>query len=125
MLADFMLVTTVAVADLDAGVAFFRDRLGLPVLETTPFAVRFGCGQGQLSVRRGQPNVGQTVGHFEVEDLDAVMRDLRGRGVVFEEYETPKTVDGVAQVGPARAAWFADPDGNVFGLREGPVPFRP
>ena len=92
------------------------------VLETTPFALRFGCGGGQLSVRRGKPNVDQTVAHFEVSDLDAVMRDLRGRGVTFEDYETPKTVDSVAQIGPARAAWFKDPDGNVFGLREGPIP---
>jgi len=73
-------------------------------------------------VRRGQPNVGQTVGHFEVEALDGVVKELTGRGVVFEEYETPKTVNFIAQIGPARGAWFKDPDGNVFGLREGPQP---
>jgi len=125
MLTDAMIVTTVAVTDLEAGGAFFRDRLGLTLLETAPFAWRFGvAGGGQLSVRKGQPNVGQTVAHFEVDDLDAVMGDLTARGVTFEEYETPKTVNGVAQLGPARAAWFKDPDGNVFGLREGPVPGR-
>ena len=125
MLTDAMIVTTVAVTDLEAGGAFFRDRLGLTLLETAPFAWRFGvAGGGQLSVRKGQPNVGQTVAHFEVDDLEAVMGDLTARGVTFEEYETPKTVNGVAQLGPARAAWFRDPDGNVFGLREGPVPGR-
>jgi len=40
----------------------------------------------------------------------------------FDEYETPKTVNFIAQVGPARGAWFKDPDGNVIGVREGPVP---
>lgn len=120
-----MIVTTVAVSDLDASGAFFRDRLGLELLEVAPFAWRFGVGGGgQISVRRGQPNVGQTVGHFEVNDLGAAMGDLRSRGIVFEEYETPKTVNGVAQIGPARGAWFKDLDGNVFGLREGPVPGR-
>ena len=59
--------------------------------------------------------------HFEVDDLDGVMADLMSRGVTFEEYETPKTVNFVAQIGPARGAWFKDPDGNVFGLREGPA----
>ncbi|HEY8885220.1 MAG TPA: VOC family protein, partial [Chloroflexota bacterium] len=94
----------------------------LPILDETPFAIRFGAGKGtQFSVRRGQPNVGQTVAHFEVEDIEAVIRDLTSRGVTFEEYETPKTVGGSAQIGPARAAWFKDPDGNIFGLREGPV----
>ena len=75
-----------------------------------------------MSVRRGQPNVGQTAAHFEVDDIEAVIRDLHSRGVPFEEYETPKTIDFIAQIGPARAAWFKDPDGNVFGVREGPVP---
>jgi catechol 2,3-dioxygenase-like lactoylglutathione lyase family enzyme len=62
------------------------------------------------------------VGHFEVDDIEAVVRELTGRGVTFQEYETPKTVDFIAQIGPARGAWFSDPDGNVFGVRQGPVP---
>jgi catechol 2,3-dioxygenase-like lactoylglutathione lyase family enzyme len=123
VLSEAMLVTTVAVTDLERSKRFFSEQLALPILDETPFAIRFGAGKGtQFSVRRGQPNVGQTVGHFEVDDLEASVRDLRSRGVTFEEYETPKTVDGIAQVGPARGAWFKDPDGNVFGLREGPVP---
>ena len=76
----------------------------------------------QVSVRRGQPNVGQTVGHFEVDDIEAVVRELTERGVEFQEYETPKTIDFIAQIGPARGAWFADPYGNAFGVRQGPVP---
>jgi catechol 2,3-dioxygenase-like lactoylglutathione lyase family enzyme len=123
MLGDAMLVTTVAVTDLDRARRFFGEQLGLPILDETPFSIRFGAGMGtQVSVRRGQPNVGQTVGHFEVDDIDAVIRDLTSRGITFEDYETPKTVNFIAQIGPARGAWFKDPDGNVFGLREGPVP---
>jgi catechol 2,3-dioxygenase-like lactoylglutathione lyase family enzyme len=123
MLADSMVVVTVAVSDLERAKGFFGEQLGLPVLDEQPFAIRFGAGKGtQLSVRRGQPNVGQTVAHFEVADIEAVVGELTGRGVAFEEYETPKTTNFIAQVGPARGAWFKDPDGNVFGVREGPVP---
>ena len=122
MLVDCLAVTTVAVSDLDSAKQFFGEKLGLRVIEETPFTVRYGAGKGsQLGVRRGQPNVGQTVAHFEVDDLDGVMADLMSRGVTFEEYETPKTVNFIAQIGPARGAWFKDPDGNVFGLREGPA----
>jgi hypothetical protein len=71
------------------------------------------------------PRRGQTVGHFGVDDIEAVVADLISRGVTFEEYETPKTVGFIAQIGPARGAWFKDRDGNVFGVREGPVPGRP
>jgi catechol 2,3-dioxygenase-like lactoylglutathione lyase family enzyme len=123
VLADAMVVATVAVTDLERAKRFFGEQLRLPLLDETPFALRFGAGRAsQFSVRRGQPNVGQTVAHFEVDDIEALIRDLASRGVEFQEYETPKTTNCIAQVGPARGAWFADPDGQVFGLREGPVP---
>jgi catechol 2,3-dioxygenase-like lactoylglutathione lyase family enzyme len=123
MLRDSMLVTTVAVTDLERAKAFFQEELGLPLLDETPAAIRFAAGKGtQVSVRRGQPNVGQTVGHFEVDNIDAVVAELVSRGVTFQEYETPKTTNFIAQIGPARGAWFTDPDGQVFGLREGPIP---
>ena len=123
MLSDSMVIPTVAVTDLERARRFFGEQLALPLLDETPFALRYGAGQGtQLSVRRGQPNVGQTAAHFEVDDIEAVIRDLSSRGVAFQDYETPKTVDFIAQIGPARGAWFSDPDGNVFGLREGPLP---
>jgi catechol 2,3-dioxygenase-like lactoylglutathione lyase family enzyme len=123
VLADAMLVSTVAVTDLDRAKEFFREQVGLRLLEETSFALRFGAGQGtQLSVRRGQPNVGQTAAHFEVADIEATIRDLTSRGVTFQEYESPKTTNFIAQIGPAQGAWFTDPDGNVFGVRQGPIP---
>jgi len=124
MLADSLAVTTLVVSDLDRAKKFYEEQLGLTLLEETPFSCRFGAGKGsQLSIRRGQPPVsGPTVAHFEVDDVEAQVRDLTAHGVVFEEYEAPKTVNFIAQVGPARGAWFKDPDGNVLGVRQGPVP---
>ena len=123
VLGDAMVVPTIAVTDLERAKRFFEEQLLLPVLDETPVAIRFGAGKGtQFSVRRGQPNVGQTVAHFEVDDIEAAVRDLTSRGLAFEDYETPMTVNSIATIGPARGAWFTDPDGNVFGLREGPVP---
>jgi Predicted enzyme related to lactoylglutathione lyase len=112
------------VTDVDRAKKFYAEQLGLTLLDETPFSCRFGAGKGsQLTVRRGQPPVsGPTVAHFEVDDIEAEVRDLTSRGVTFEEYETPKTVNFIAEVGPARGAWFKDPDGNVLGVREGPVP---
>jgi len=122
-LDDALLVTTVAVTDLERARAFFADQVGLRVLDEQPFAIRFGAGHGsQVSFKRPDLAREHTVAHFEVEDIEAAVRELRERGVPFNEYETPKTVDFIAQIGPARGAWFSDPDGNVFGLREGPVP---
>ena len=123
MLSDAMIVPAVAVADLDRAKQFYGQQVGLPILDETPFTLRFGCGAGtQLAVRRGTPNVGQTVAHFEVADIEGAIAELQSRGVTFDDYETPKTVNFIAQLGPARGVWFRDPDGNVLGLREGPLP---
>jgi catechol 2,3-dioxygenase-like lactoylglutathione lyase family enzyme len=124
MLAQCLAVSTLLVTDIDVGRRFYQEQLGLTLLEETPGGIRFGAGGGsQLTIRRGQPAAsGNTVMHFEVADIESEVRDLRSRGVTFEEYDTPKTVDFIAQVGQARGAWFKDPAGNVLGLREGPVP---
>ena len=91
MLADALVVATVAVTDLDRAKHFFQEQLGLPLLDETPFAFRFGAGSGtQMSVRRGQPNVGQTAAHFEVDDLDAVMQELTSRGVTSRSTRLPR-----------------------------------
>jgi catechol 2,3-dioxygenase-like lactoylglutathione lyase family enzyme len=124
MLSEFQAVTTLVVTDVDEAKRFYGEQLGLTLLEETPAGCRFGAGKGsQLTIRRGQPPAGgQTVAHFEVDDIESVVRDLVSRSVAFEDYETPKTVNFIAQFGPVRGAWFKDPAGNVLGLREGPVP---
>ena len=128
MLANAMVVPTIPVTDLDRTVTFYRDVLGLTVLEQTPFAVRFGAGAGsQLSTYKRPPvERGQTVAHFEVADIEAEMAEIRSRGGAFEEYSGPglTTVNGIAPIGPARGAWIKDPDGNVLGVRQGPIPGR-
>ena len=64
---------------------------------------------------------------WEVDDIEATVAQLRGRGVVFEEYEVPglRTVGGIADVEgnyPSkgrvgeRAAWFRDSEGNLLGI---------
>ena len=62
-----------------------------------------------------------TLAHFEVRDIQAAVTDLETKGVEFVDYtEGPLvTSDHIAQLGPARAAWFRDPDGNTLGLRQG------
>jgi hypothetical protein len=58
-----------------------------------------------LAAEAFQPSAGgQTVIALRGRCLETVVRDLRSRGVVFDDYETPKTVDGIAQFGPVRAA---------------------
>ena len=55
---------------------------------------------------------------FVAEEVDDLVRTLRGRGVTFEHYDLPKmTRQGDIHVaGPMKTAWFKDPDGNIFSL---------
>jgi predicted enzyme related to lactoylglutathione lyase len=59
-----------------------------------------------------------TVFAIDTDDLDADMAALRAKGVEFMDYDFPglKTVDGVADMGGERSAWFADSEGNLLAL---------
>jgi len=61
---------------------------------------------------------GHTQMGISVKDVGAAVRELRGRGVTFEEYDMPglKTVDGIATTPAGRAAWFKDTESNTIGL---------
>jgi hypothetical protein len=54
------------------------------------------------------------------DGFDALMADLRSKGVVFEEYDLPemglKTVNGVAEIAGMKSAWFKDSEGNILNL---------
>ena len=53
---------------------------------------------------------------FTVDDVEAEVAELEARGVVFESYDSPRTEGGIATIGPGRAAWFKDPDGNLLAI---------
>jgi catechol 2,3-dioxygenase-like lactoylglutathione lyase family enzyme len=122
MLESSMIVATVPVTDLERAKRFYADTLGLKVLWENAASVRFACGGGtEVSIFRRAPSTADhTLAHFEVGDIEAVVRELEKREVRFIDYgEGPLTTTGhIAQIGPARGAWLRDPDGNILGLRQ-------
>ncbi len=57
---------------------------------------------------------------LSTSQIDADVRDLKTRGVVFEEYDIApmKTADSIATVENVRTAWFRDSEGNILGLAQ-------
>jgi catechol-2,3-dioxygenase len=112
---DVMLLAT------DLGVArhFYGDTLGLPVLvEDTQF-LTFGCGgDSRLVVTKSTTGTREAVtkASWRVEDLAGEVAWLRARGVQLQDLPELGTVDGVADIGFALAAWFIDPHDNWIGL---------
>lgn len=108
--------------DLNRAKAFYGEKLGLQPFEEDANNVRYQLGDGtQFNVFRtgGAPSGTHTQMAFLVEDLVAEVRDLKSRGVKFEEYDLPglKTVDSIADAEDgSKAAWFIDSEGNVLGV---------
>jgi catechol 2,3-dioxygenase-like lactoylglutathione lyase family enzyme len=114
-------ITTVPVADLDRAQAFYQGVLGLDHVETSEAGVLCRAGDGRVLLYRSTaPAPGHTLAGFEVDRLDPVIETLAARGVVFEDYDFPglKTIDHIAWIGPERAAWFRDSEGNVLSISE-------
>ena len=123
MLGDASLDIVLLATDLDASRDFYRDKVGLEIFTETSYAVTFKCG-GDSRLAISKSTVGtadeQTQAAFRVKDLDAEVAALRSRGVKIEVYVQPglKTVDGIADVGFARFAWFIDPGKNCVGVMQ-------
>ncbi len=114
--------------DLGRAKAFYAEKVGLQALESHFLKARdgqvgltVGDGVNQLFVYpaqvRSSGEFTQAVIH--VRDVRAAVEEMRGRGVEFEEYDTPetRTDNGVAQMpGGGEAAWFKDSEGNLIGV---------
>ena len=127
-LADAAVSGRLPAQDLERARRFYADQLGLEPAEVRPGGLRYRCAAGSFSVfeSAGRPSGEHTQLAWQVEDVDATVALLRGRGVVFEEYDAPglRTVNGIAEVegnypsagSGERAAWFYDSEGNLHGL---------
>jgi catechol 2,3-dioxygenase-like lactoylglutathione lyase family enzyme len=121
-LGDTAIVAFVPSTDLDRSRAFYCGVLGLAFEGLDGFACVLSGGGTTVRVTRVGELAPQafTVLGWEVADIEAVARDLAGRGVEFLRG------DGVEQdelgiwtaPGGARVAWFHDPDGNTLSLTQ-------
>jgi catechol-2,3-dioxygenase len=123
MLAEHPIDVMLLATDLGIAKDFYGATLGLEVLIETGDFLTFRCGgDSRLVVTKSSTGTSeeQTKASWRVSDVAAAVADLRSRGVQVIDYDEPslKTVDGVADVGFALTAWFADPSGNTIGLMQ-------
>ena len=112
---------TVAVKDLGVAKKFYEGSVGLKPLPTQePEVVNYKTGNSTLLVYRSQfagTNKATAV-TWSVDNTEEEVRALKAKGVVFEHYDMPgATLKGDVHVmGPMKAAWFKDPDGNILAI---------
>jgi catechol 2,3-dioxygenase-like lactoylglutathione lyase family enzyme len=121
MLSDHPAYAAMPTQDLDGLRRFYEDVLGFIPRDVNPAGVFYDAGGGTFFVvtrSSGKASGDHTQLGFRITGIDAEVADLKRRGVVFEEYESPRTVDGIATLPIGRAAWFRDPDGNLIAMLE-------
>ena len=121
MLTNAPVHSTLPVVDLDRAKRFYEEKLGLKVIRTDPSpGAVLQAGQGtQLYIyQRAATKADHTAASFTVKDVEATVKELKTKGVVFEDIDTPsfKTVDGIATMGELKGAWFKDTEGNILGV---------
>ena len=113
---------TLPVKDLERAKTFYSDRLGLNPTSEDRVGVHFVMGGTRFRLFRsgGTASGAHTQLAFMVGDLNELLDDLKSRGLEFENYDYAnlKTVDGIADLGYARAAWFKDSEGNLLGIAQ-------
>ena len=125
MLTNSPVAAILPAVDLERAKKFYKEKLGLQPINTPgPGGAMFECGQGTqlyLYQRDTATKADHTVAGWKVENIEEVVRALRERGVVFEQYDLPglKTdEDGIATSGPIKSAWFKDTEGNILSINE-------
>ncbi|MDP2729370.1 MAG: VOC family protein [Dehalococcoidales bacterium] len=126
-MANFKLVhPTLPAVDINRARNFYEEKLGLKVILEDPSpGLMFKVGDCRLYIyQRGATKADHTVAEFEVDDIEAEMRELRNKGIEFEDVDFPglKTVNGIATMtmngGEIRVAWFKDTEGNILAIEE-------
>jgi len=101
---------------------FYRDTLGLRLIDDGPFALVFDAKGTKLRVQLVDKVVpaGYTVVGWQVKDIDKTVKALKKKRVKFNRYPgMDQDKLGIWQSpSGARIAWFSDPDGNTLSLTE-------
>jgi len=125
MFADKNVMATIPVKNMNAAKSFYEGKLGLNLTaKQQPGTLAFHCGNSILLVyesRYAGTNEATAATWRAGEDVEAIAKDLKSKGVTFEHYDLPGlTLNGDVHVaGSLKNAWFKDPDGNILSIVSG------
>jgi catechol 2,3-dioxygenase-like lactoylglutathione lyase family enzyme len=102
---------------------FYEEKLGLMPKEEYAGGMIYECGNGSWVFMYPSAGAGTSkasTAFWAVDDVAAEVRELKARGVVFEEYDMPgiKMENSIASAGGAKTAWFKDSEGNILAISQ-------
>jgi catechol 2,3-dioxygenase-like lactoylglutathione lyase family enzyme len=121
MLQTWKIMPFVGTLDVEAARAFYGGKLGLTLIEDSPYALVFDANGTTLRVTmvRELKPAGFTVLGWEVPDIVEAVGVLEAAGIELKRY--PGVVQderGVSAPGGAKVAWFEDPEGNILSVSQ-------
>jgi len=121
MIKNAKVHVTLPAVDLKRAEKFYQEKLGLKVLkeDPSPGAIMGLEGGDYIYLyQRAATKADHTAASFTVDDVEETVKELRGKGVVFEEYDMPglNTVNGIATMDGMKVAWFKDTEGNILAV---------
>jgi catechol 2,3-dioxygenase-like lactoylglutathione lyase family enzyme len=124
MLGDSKAVATIPVRDAARAKAFYGETLGLELNETRPGVATYKSGDTVLFVyETDQAGTNKaTAATWPVADVDAVVAELKKRGVAFDRHDDLPGMEmhgDIHVAGAMKVAWFKDPDGNILSIVSG------
>jgi predicted enzyme related to lactoylglutathione lyase len=124
MLQKFPMYAYIPVKDVDRARTFYEKKLGFRPKEEIAGGVAYEFADHTGCFLYPTPNAGTSKAsqaYWEVEDVEREVAELKAKGVVFEEYDTPdlKTKNGILQSDEGKAAWFKDSEGNIMAIIQG------
>jgi catechol 2,3-dioxygenase-like lactoylglutathione lyase family enzyme len=113
-----------AVPDIDEAQRFYGETLGVKTEvydeENGLLALHLAGGRDVLVYRKPDfTPATYTILNFQVDDVEAAVDELTGRGVEFERYDDfDQDEKGINQGPGPKIAWFRDPAGNILSVIE-------
>ena len=122
MLGNADLAAFIPTTNAERALHFYRDTLGLDLVDDDGFGLVFKAHQATLRVVRVErlAPASYTVVGWRVPDLETVLLQLAAKGIQFERFPGMEqdALGAWTAPGGARIAWFKDPDGNTLSLAQ-------
>lgn len=111
-----------SVNDIPAARSFYRDTLGMEVVEEQGMLQLHIPGGHHVLIypKDDHTPATYTVLNFPVDNIDTAVDQLIERGVHLERYENVKADEkGISRGDGPMIAWFKDPAGNMLSVLQG------
>lgn len=122
MFSNAGLIAFIPSKDANRARSFYEQKLGLRFVSDDGFAIVMDANGTMLRIVR----VGDftpmpfTILGWQVEDIDSILAELKGKGIVFSLYPSLKQSESGVWTAPngVKVAWFLDPDGNTLSISQ-------